>query len=110
MLTYRSDIQAATAHWKYTALCTLNTDHYTLHTAYCILHTEHSILHIALLTLYNAHFTLHTDNHCYQVSLLGIAAGVKDVRVEGRARLVLCPTIPHVRITIPHVREISLIK
>ena len=30
-----------------------------------------------------------------QVSLLGVAAGVRDVRVEGRARLVLCPTIPH---------------
>ena len=60
--------------------------------------------------LYNARYTLHTENHCHQVSLLGVAAGVKDVRVEGRARLVLCPTIPHVRITIPHVREIILIK
>ena len=30
-----------------------------------------------------------------KVSLLGVAAGVRDVRVEGRARLVLCPTIPH---------------
>ena len=27
--------------------------------------------------------------------MLGVAAGVRDVRVEGRARLVLCPTIPH---------------
>ena len=29
------------------------------------------------------------------MSLLGVAAGVRDVRVEGRARLVLSPTIPH---------------
>ena len=31
----------------------------------------------------------------FQILLLGVAAGVRDVRVEGRARLVLCPTIPH---------------
>ena len=30
-----------------------------------------------------------------QVSLIGVTAGVRDVRVEGRSRLILSPTIPH---------------
>ena len=31
-----------------------------------------------------------------QVSLLGVAAGVRDVKLEGRARMVLAPTLAQV--------------
>ena len=42
-------------------------------------------------------FKLPKDLKSYldQVSLIGVTAGVRDVRVEGRSRLILSPTIPH---------------